>query len=107
VHGLSVAVARDGEMLYARGLGFADRDKNERVTPAHLFRIASVSKPITSVTLFRLLEDKRLTLEDTVFGLHGVLGMALARRGPSSGWRRSAYVSQCGMNSQAAHYLGH
>ena len=45
VPGLSMAVARDGELLYERGFGFADRDKNERVTPAHLFRIASVSKP--------------------------------------------------------------
>jgi CubicO group peptidase (beta-lactamase class C family) len=74
VLGLSVAVARDGELLYERGFGFADRDQNERVTPAHLFRIASVSKPITSVTLFRLMEDKRLTLEDTVFGAPGILG---------------------------------
>jgi CubicO group peptidase (beta-lactamase class C family) len=74
VPGLSVAVARDGELLYERGFGFADRDKNERVMPPHLFRIASVSKPITSVTLFRLMEDKRLTLEDTVFGPRGILG---------------------------------
>jgi CubicO group peptidase (beta-lactamase class C family) len=71
--GLSVAVARNGELLYERGFGFADRDKKERVTPAHLFRIASVSKPITSVTLFRLIEDRRLTLEDTVFGPRGIL----------------------------------
>src|SRR5579872_1802877 len=74
VPGLSVAVARDGELLYERGFGFADRERNERVTPAHLFRIASVSKPITSVTMFRLMEEKRLTLQDTVFGRHGILG---------------------------------
>jgi len=73
VPGLSVAVARDGELLYERGFGFADRDRNERVMPAHLFRIASVSKPITSVALFRLVEDERLTLEDTVFGPGGIL----------------------------------
>jgi len=73
VPGLSVAVARDGEPVYQRGFGFADRDRNERVTPAHLFRIASVSKPITSVTLFSLMEDRRLTLEDSVFGPRGIL----------------------------------
>src|SRR5579863_671447 len=55
VPGLSVAVARQGEVLYERAFGFADRDKNQRTTPAHSFRIASVSKPITSVTLFRLM----------------------------------------------------
>jgi CubicO group peptidase (beta-lactamase class C family) len=77
--GLSVAVARNGELLYARGFGFADRDQHERVTPAHLFRIASVSKPVTSVTLFRLMEEKRLTLEDTVFGPRGILGDAFGK----------------------------
>ncbi len=74
VPGLSVALARDGEILFQRGLGFANRDTGEAVTPAHLFRIASVSKPITSVTLFSLMEDRRLSLEDTVFGPAGILG---------------------------------
>src|SRR5271154_216973 len=74
VPGLSVAIAGNGAILYERGFGYADRE--ERVTPAHLFRIASVSKPITSVALFRLMEEKRLTLEDTVFGPGGILGEA-------------------------------
>jgi CubicO group peptidase (beta-lactamase class C family) len=73
VPGLSVAVFRGREPLYERGFGWADRDKREKVTPAHLFRIASISKPITSVTLFRLIEDGRLSLEDTVFGPRGIL----------------------------------
>ena len=71
--GLSVAVAREGAVVYERGFGLADGDRQEKVTPAHLFRIASVSKPITSVTLFRLMEERRLTLEDTVFGGRGIL----------------------------------
>ena len=79
VPGLSVAVARDGELLFQRGFGFADRDANEKVSPAHLFRIASVSKPITSVALFRLMEEKRLALEDTVFGSGGILGGGYGR----------------------------
>ena len=73
VPGLSVAVAHGGELVYERGFGLADRDRNEKVTPAHLFRIASVSKPITSVTLFHLFEEKRLALNDLVFGGQGVL----------------------------------
>jgi CubicO group peptidase (beta-lactamase class C family) len=80
VPGLSVAVARDGQVLYERGFGFSDLDKHESVTPTHQFRIASVSKPITSVTLFRLMEEKRLTLEDTVFGGRGILGNDFGKR---------------------------
>jgi CubicO group peptidase (beta-lactamase class C family) len=85
VPGLSVAVARDGEILYGGAFGFADRERNEKATPAHLFRIASVSKPITSVTLFRLMEDNRLTLEDFVFGPRGILGDNFGNR-PYQQW---------------------
>src|SRR5512136_64058 len=48
VPGLSVAIAREGRLVYANGYGLADKDRDEKVTPNHLFRIASVSKPITS-----------------------------------------------------------
>jgi len=44
------------------------------VTPRHLFRIASVSKMITSVTIFRLIEENRLKLTDRVFGPGALLG---------------------------------
>ena len=74
VPGLSVALARKGRLVYAQGYGLADKAKDEKVTPGHLFRIASVSKPITSVTVFRLMESGKLRLADKVFGPGGVLG---------------------------------
>jgi CubicO group peptidase (beta-lactamase class C family) len=72
--GLSVAMARDGKMVFERGYGWADRDGAEKVTPQHRFRIASISKPITSVALFTLLEAGHLRLDDRVFGASGLLG---------------------------------
>lgn len=74
VPGLSVSFARHGELVYEAGFGYADDGATERVTPAHLFRIASVSKPVTSVAVFTLIENGRLKLEDQVFGAGGVLG---------------------------------
>jgi CubicO group peptidase (beta-lactamase class C family) len=74
VPGMSVAVAREGVLVHQKGYGMADRDRGEKVTPAHLFRIASVSKPITSVTIFQLIEQGKLKLEDRVFGPAGILG---------------------------------
>jgi len=76
VPGLSVAMARKGRLVYAQGYGLADKAKDEKVTPDHLFRIASVTKPITSVAVFRLIEAGKLRLEDKVFGPGGVLGTA-------------------------------
>ena len=55
------------------------------MTPQSLFRIASVSKPITSVTFFLLIEAKRLTMEDTVFGPRGLLGDDFGKR-PYQRW---------------------
>jgi CubicO group peptidase (beta-lactamase class C family) len=44
------------------------------VAPSHLFRIASVSKPITTITVFRAIEAGLLALTDRVFGQGGILG---------------------------------
>ena len=46
---LSLAIARHGQMVYEKGFGQADKDTGEPATSASRFRIASVSKPITSV----------------------------------------------------------
>lgn len=74
VPGLSVAIAKEERLVYASGFGLADRDRNELVTTRHLFRIASVTKPITSATIFRLVEMGKLNLSNRVFGPHGILG---------------------------------
>lgn len=73
VPGLSVAIARHGQLVYARGFGYADKAAGEQLTPSHLFRIASVTKPITSVAIFSLIEQRRLRLNDLIFGSRGVL----------------------------------
>ncbi|HUN62422.1 MAG TPA: serine hydrolase domain-containing protein [Candidatus Sulfotelmatobacter sp.] len=74
VPALSVAIARNGQFVYDRPFGIADREKAMQTEQSSLFRIASVSKPITSVTIFRLLEQGKLNLNDKVFGPSGVLG---------------------------------
>jgi len=74
VPGLSVAIAKEGRLVYAEGFGLADQESKENVTPSHLFRIASVSKPLTSVAVFQLIEAGKLKLSDKVFGPKGILG---------------------------------
>src|SRR5271168_1395319 len=51
VPGLSVAIGHGGRIVYADAFGMADREQRQPLTPSHLFRIASVSKPITSVAI--------------------------------------------------------
>jgi N-acyl-D-amino-acid deacylase len=66
IPGGALAVVRDGRLVYARGFGWADRDTKEPVQPESLFRIASVSKPITAVAILRLVEQGTLKLDDKV-----------------------------------------
>ena len=74
VPGMSVAFAKQGKFVLDQGFGVADATTKEPVTPEHLFRIASVSKPFTSVAIFALIEQGKLRLEDLVFGEKGRLG---------------------------------
>jgi CubicO group peptidase (beta-lactamase class C family) len=66
IPGGAVAVLRDGRLIYARGFGYADAENKTPVQPDALFRIASVSKPITSVAIMQLVEEGELRLDDRV-----------------------------------------
>lgn len=73
IPGGSVAVVKDGRLLLAHGYGLADKDQNTDVQPGALFRVASVSKPITSVAILRLVENGKLGLDDPAFDILGRL----------------------------------
>ena len=69
IPGGALAVVKDGRLVLARGYGYADVDAKEVVRPDALFRIASVSKPITAVAVLRLAEQGRLDLDAKAFAL--------------------------------------
>ncbi len=71
--GVSLAMSYRGKLKLLACFGQADKEKKLAVKPMHQFRIASVSKPITSVAVLRLLEQKRLSLDDRVLAKGGVL----------------------------------
>ena len=75
VPGLSIAIAKDGRLVTAQGFGVANTSTQEPVTPDHVFRIASVSKPITSAAIFALVEAGKVRLTDRIFGKDAVLGL--------------------------------
>lgn len=73
IKGASIALVKDEKLVYAKGYGFADEENKELVQPNNLFRIASVSKLVTSVAIMKLVEENKLSLDDTVFGENGIL----------------------------------
>jgi CubicO group peptidase (beta-lactamase class C family) len=70
---LSVAIVREGKFVFERPFGMADKDVQLQTSETTLFRIASATKPITSVAIFTLVEQRKLNLGDKVFGPSGVL----------------------------------
>lgn len=69
VPGASVAVAKNGRLAFARGYGYADVDAGTPVRPASLFRVGSLSKPVTAVAVLDLVQRGDLSLDDRVFGV--------------------------------------
>ncbi len=59
-------VLRDGKVFYERAVGWADRASNRRMTSDAIFRIASQTKALTSVSVMALIEQGRLSLDDRV-----------------------------------------
>jgi CubicO group peptidase (beta-lactamase class C family) len=66
VPGAALAVAKDGELLLDRGYGWSDRESRQAMQPDSIFRIASVSKPITAMAILKLIEQAKLTLDEPV-----------------------------------------
>lgn len=66
IPGATVAVSRDGRLIYERGFGYSDLKLKTPMNPNSVMRIASITKPITAVAILLLMEDDKLKLDDPV-----------------------------------------
>ena len=64
--GVAVAVAHGGDVVWARGFGYADIDSRRPVRPDTVFRIASISKLFAALGIMVLAEESRVALDDPV-----------------------------------------
>lgn len=69
--GGSLAVTQGGRLIYARGFGLADTTLKTPVQPDSLFRVGSISKPITAMTALRLVQEGHLMLDSAIVPLLG------------------------------------
>ena len=53
IPGATFAIAKNGKLIYMRAFGTANQAGTELTKPYHMFRIASISKPITSIALMK------------------------------------------------------
>jgi CubicO group peptidase (beta-lactamase class C family) len=64
--GIVTLVAREGKTVDLHAVGFADVEKNVPMKTDSIFRIASMTKPVTSVAIMMLFEEGKLFLTDPV-----------------------------------------
>ena len=64
--GTVILVARDGELVYQRAAGLADRENKVAIQKDTIFRLASITKPIVAITAMRLVEQGHIGLDDPI-----------------------------------------
>ncbi len=63
IPGLVYGIVADGRLVYAQGIGVQDLQSNRAVSPDTLFRIASMTKAFTALTVLKLRDDGKLQLD--------------------------------------------
>ena len=76
IRGGQLALTYKGRLIYSRGFGYANTATSTLVQPKSIFRIASLSKPVTSIAILKLIEEGQINLNDQVFGINGILNDA-------------------------------
>jgi CubicO group peptidase (beta-lactamase class C family) len=66
IPGAVVVVARDGKIAYEKAIGYQNREERVPMKVDSIFRIASMSKPITTVAAMMLVEDGKLDISAPV-----------------------------------------
>lgn len=74
VPSVSLAITKDGKLVYVKAYGEADKEAGTEATISSRFRLASISKSITGIAFMKLLDDGKLNLDDKVFGEGAILG---------------------------------
>jgi len=62
----SVAVSKNGTLLYQRSVGFSDVEGNKKANEASTYRIGSISKTFTAVLVMKAVEKKLISLDQTI-----------------------------------------
>lgn len=62
----SVAIAKDGQTVYTKSIGFSDVEKQIKSDEHTQYRIGSISKTFTTVLVFKAVEENKLSLDQNI-----------------------------------------
>ena len=66
LNGATAIILRNGKIVYHKSFGFANKEQNIPLKNDHIFRIASMTKPIVSVAAMMLYEEGKFLLTDPI-----------------------------------------
>lgn len=82
VPGLSIAVIADQEVIWAEGLGVADRELRRPATPETVYQIGSITKVLNAFAVLQRVERGEFTLDTAIADL--VPGFSMRSRWPEA-----------------------
>ena len=62
----SVAVSKNGKIIYTRSIGFADVENNIKLNDSTKYRIGSITKTFTASLILKAVEENKLLLSQTL-----------------------------------------
>jgi CubicO group peptidase (beta-lactamase class C family) len=66
VGGIAAGIVVDGDLIWAKGFGWSDRDDEIPMTPSAVSRTGSISKSVTAMVLMRMVDRGLVRLDDPV-----------------------------------------
>lgn len=66
VPAVSLAVIRDGKVVYSKGYGYSDLENGVKATPATVYEVGSITKQFTSALVMMLVEEGKVKLDEPV-----------------------------------------
>ena len=78
--GAVILIQQHGRPVYFESFGVRDVESKRPMTPDSIFRIFSMSKPVTSVAVMMLVDDGKLALDDPAGKIHPGLCQCEGRR---------------------------
>lgn len=65
----TVAIIKDGQIVFHHGYGYSDHNKTIPTNPATLMRIASITKPFTAAAIRILIKEKKISLNSKIMDI--------------------------------------
>ncbi len=97
VASISVAVARDGRIVWEESFGWADRERMIKATPDTMYSLASISKPVTATGLMVLADRKLVDIDKPADDYIGAVKLTACAKGSAPATVRNILNHSAGL----------